>query len=110
MDCRQARKANMLSMDELANGKTFVLKLKDASGKSIQWVQVLRGPTARRWYGIYQASDWDALRLEAAGVFLNPVTEAQADRSCKSGRCIVIKTEAVKENELVRPAEDLKVQ
>jgi hypothetical protein len=100
----------MLSIDELANGKTFVLKLKDASGTWIQWVQVLRGAIARRWYDIYRASDWVALRLEAAGVFLNPVTEAQADRSCKSGRCIVIKTETVKENELVRPPEDPKAQ
>jgi hypothetical protein len=97
----------MLSIDELANGKTFVLKLKDASGTSIQWVQILRGAVARRWYDIYQTSNWDALRLEAAGVFLNPVTEAEADRSCKSGRCIVIKTAAVKENELFRPSETL---
>jgi hypothetical protein len=97
----------MLSIDELANGKTFVLKLKDASGTSIQWVQVLSGAIARRWYEIYQTSDWGALKLEAAGVFLHPATEAEADRSCKSGRCIVIKTEAVKENELVRPSETL---
>jgi hypothetical protein len=100
----------MLSIDELADGKTFVLKLKDASGTWMQWIQVLRGTVARRWYAIYQASDWVALRLEAAGIFLNPATEAQADQSCKSGRCIVIKTEAVTENELVRPPEDLKAQ
>ncbi len=100
----------MLSTDELANGKTFVLKLKDASGTSFQWVQVLRGAIARRWYDIYRASDWVALRLEAAAVFLKPVTEAQADRNCKTGQCIVIKTEAVKENELVRPPENLKTQ
>jgi hypothetical protein len=100
----------MLSTDELANGKTFVLKLKDTSGTSIQWVQVLHGAIARRWYDIYRASDWVALRLEAGAVFLNPVTEAQAAQSCESGQCVVIKTEAVKANELVRPPENLKTQ
>jgi hypothetical protein len=100
----------MLSIDELANGKTFILKLKDANGTWMQWTQVLRGAIAQRWYAIYQASDWGTLRLEAAGVFLNPVTEVEADQGSKSGRCIVIKTEAVKETELVRPPEDLKAQ
>jgi hypothetical protein len=90
----------MLSIDELANGRTFILELKDASGVSIQWLQTLRGALAKRWYEIYQTSDWVALRLEAGSVFLNRVTDAQAERSRKSGRCIVIKTEAVKENEL----------
>jgi hypothetical protein len=93
----------MLSMDELANGKTFILKLKDSSGMAIQWVQTLTGALARRWYDIYQRSDWAALKQEAGGVFLNRVTDAQAERSCKSGRCVVIKTDAVKENELVLP-------
>jgi hypothetical protein len=95
----------MLSIDELANGMPFILELKDAKGIPIQWVQTLRGAIARRWYEIYQRSDWVALRLEAAGVFLNRVTDAEAERSRKSTRCVVIKTDAVKENELVRSGE-----
>ena len=95
----------MLSIDELANGETFILELKDANGVPIQWMQTLRGAIAQRWYDIYEKSDWAALRLEAASVFLNRVTEAEVERSCKSRRCFVIKTDAVKENELVRPPE-----
>jgi hypothetical protein len=100
----------MLSIDELANGRTFILELKDASGTPVQWIQTLRGAIARRWYEIYQKSDWVALRLEAASVFLNRVTDAQAELSRKSGRCIVIKTTAVKEDELVHAPEDLKAR
>jgi hypothetical protein len=90
----------MLSIDELANGTAFILELKDASGIPIQWLQTLRGALARRWYEIYRQSDWGALRSEAAGVFLSRVTAAKAEQTRKSGRCVVIKTEAVKENEL----------
>jgi hypothetical protein len=97
----------MLSIDELANGETFILKLKDANGTPIQWMQTLRGDIAQRWYEIYEKSDWVALRLEAASVFLNRITDAEAELSCKSRRCFVIKTDAVKENELVRPRESL---
>jgi hypothetical protein len=93
----------MLSIDELANGETFILKLKDANGVPIQWMQTLSGVVATRWYDIYERSDWAALRLEAASVFLNRVTDAEAERTCKLKRCFVIKTDAVKENELVRP-------
>jgi hypothetical protein len=93
----------MLSIDELANGKTFILKLKDVSGIPIQWVETLRGAIARRWYEIYRNSDWDALRLEAASIFLHRVTELEADRSRRSSACVVIHTDAVKENELARP-------
>jgi len=67
----------MLSIDELANGMPFILELKDASGIPIQWLQTLRGAIARRWYEIYQRSDWVTLRLEAARVFLNRVTDAE---------------------------------
>jgi hypothetical protein len=95
----------MLSMDELANGRTFILELKDASGIPIQWLQTLRGAIAERWYDIYQKSDWVALRLEAASVFLNRVTDAEAQRSRKSDRCVVITTDAVKENDLVHLGE-----
>jgi hypothetical protein len=91
----------MLSIDELANGIPFILKLQDASGTPIQWVQTLRGAVARRWYDIYQRSDWIALRTEATGVFLNCVTDEQAEHIRKSGRCVVIKTQAVKANELI---------
>jgi hypothetical protein len=101
---------NMLSIDELANGRTFILELKDSSGIPIQWVQTLRGIIAKRWYDIYRQSDWVALRLEGASVFLNRVTDAEAERSRKSGRCIVIKTDAVKENELIQPREDPKAR
>src|SRR5271155_1781875 len=94
----------MLSMDELANGETFILKLKDANGTPIQWMQTLRGAIAQRWYEIYEKSDWAALRLEAASVFLNRVTDAEAEQTSKQRRCFVIKTDAVKENELVRPS------
>jgi len=93
----------MLSIDELANGKTFILKLKDGSGIPIQWVQTLHGAIAKRWYEIYQNSDWVALRQEASGVFVNRVSEAEAERSRGASVCVVIKTDAVKLNELIRP-------
>jgi hypothetical protein len=98
----------MLSTDELANGMTFILKLQDSAGTPIQWVQTLRGAIAKRWYDIYRRSDWVALRTEAASVFLNCVTEVEAEHKRKSGRCVVIKTQAVKANELVGTREDLK--
>jgi hypothetical protein len=94
----------MLSIDELADGKTFILKLKDAGGIPVQWVETLRGDIARRWYGIYQKSDWVALRLEAAGVFVHRVSESDAERSRRASACIVINTDAVKENELANPS------
>jgi hypothetical protein len=59
---------------------------------------------AKRWYDIYYNSDWAALRQEAASVFVDRVTPLQAEHSVMSGLCVVIKTDAVKENELVRPA------
>jgi len=93
----------MLSIDELAKGKVFILKLKDGSGIPVQWVQTLRGDVAARWYDIYQRSDWDALRLEASGIFVNRVSEPEAERSRRSSACIVIRTDAVKLNELTRP-------
>ena len=42
----------MLSNDELTNGRTFMLKLWNAAGVSSQWVETLRGDTARRWYDV----------------------------------------------------------
>jgi len=93
----------MLNTDELAKGETFILKLKGASGEPVQWVETLHGAVAKRWFDIYQTSDWVALRLEAASVFHNRVTDVEAERTRKSARCIVIKTDAVKENELAPP-------
>ena len=99
----------MLSPDELTNGLTFILKLHDAAGAPIQWVQTLRGDIAKRWYDIYQRSDWVALRTEAAGVFLDRVTEEEAERKRKSGRCVVIKTQAVTVDELADQRAVIKV-
>ena len=90
----------MLSIDEVNNGIMFILKLQDAAGVSFQWVQTLSGDLAKRWYDIYERSDWAALRNEAAAVFHTPVSEAEAEEKRKSGRCVVIKTQAVKVNEL----------
>jgi hypothetical protein len=44
------------------------------------------------------------LKLEATSVFHNRVTDVDAERTRKSARCIVIKTDAVKENELLPPS------
>ena len=93
----------MLSIDELTNGKTFIPKLKDGSGIPIQWVETLRGAIAARWYEIYQKSDWVSLRLEAASVFVNRVSEMEAELSRRSNSCVVIRTDDVKPNELARP-------
>lgn len=90
----------MLSTDELNDGIVFILKLLDADGKPVQWVQTLHGTTATRWYDIYQQSDWATLRIEAADIFLNSVSEDEAERVCGLGRCIVIRTLAVKVDEL----------
>jgi len=57
----------MLSKDELADGKTFVLRLWGADGTPSQWVETLRGADAERWYAIYRSSAWPALRAEAEG-------------------------------------------
>jgi hypothetical protein len=96
----------MLSVDELNNGRDFILKLKDAAGAPVQWVEKLRGAIASRWYDIYQRSDWAALRMEAAAIFRNSVTVEEAEHIRKSGRCIVIKTQAVTTNELVAQLQD----
>jgi hypothetical protein len=96
-------RSNVLSIDELTNGKTFILKLKDRSGIPIQWVQTLHGEIAKRWYEIYQNSDWVSLRLEAASVFVNRVSETEAELSRRSNSCVVIRTDDVKLSELARP-------
>jgi len=97
----------MLSNDELANGMTFILKLHDATETPVQWVQSLRGDVAKRWYDIYQRSDWAALRSEAADVFQNSVTPQAAEDIRNSGRCIVIDPDDVKASELA-PRHQLK--
>jgi len=93
----------MLSRDEVDNGRIFILKLHDKAGAPFQWVQKLRGAQALRMYSIYRTSDWNALRNEAAGVFVSAaVSEHEAERVRNSRqRCVVIHTEQVKADELV---------
>ena len=93
--------ATVLSIDELSNGMTFILKLRDAAGAEVQWAETLRGDIAKRWYDIYQRSDWAALRMEATDVFRNCVSEEEAESIRKSGRCVVIKTQAVQVSDLL---------
>ena len=92
----------MLSKDEIANGSTFILKLWDAEGKPTQWVQTLSGDVARHWFNIYLTSDWEALRLEAAGTFAHPVSEVEAEaaRTRRGQRCVFIHTRSVAPAEL----------
>ena len=52
----------MLSTDEIAEGTTFILKLPDADGNPIFWMETLKGDVARHWYDIYRGSDWQAVR------------------------------------------------
>ncbi len=93
----------MLSKDDLNNGVTFILKLSDAHGEAVQWVQSLRGDAAARWYEIYWRSDWEALRAHGAEVFQNRVTADQAEHVRRAARCIVIHTAAVKAEEIGPP-------
>jgi hypothetical protein len=90
----------MLSRDELANGRTFILKLWDAEGVPVQWVEPLQGAVAKRWFDIYQKSNWDALRAEANEVFHNRVSEQEAERIRRTTRCVYIHTQSVKANEI----------
>ena len=90
----------MLSNDDLANGTTFILKLRDAAGAPVQWVETLRGDLAARWYEIYRASDWQALRAGAAGVFVHAVTEEAAELARRARRCVVIKPPLIRVEEL----------
>ena len=97
----------MLSPDELKDGMTFILKL-DATAtpagrtrETVQWVETLRGDTARRWYDIYRRSDWDALRAEAGDVFHRRVDDAELQHLRKQRRrCVFIHTGAVTADEL----------
>ena len=99
----------MLSNDELTGGMPFILRLWDAAGVPTQWLETLRGDVARRWYDIYRASDWAALRAEAAAIFHNRVSEGEIARAHSYGaRCVVIHTTAVTSDEL-RGAHDLRV-
>jgi hypothetical protein len=90
----------MLSKDELADGKTFVLRLCGADGTPSQWVETLHGADAERWYAIYRSSDWRALRTEASHVFHHPATSDEADRAVESGECVYIHTPAVRTEDL----------
>jgi hypothetical protein len=92
----------MLSKDELTNGRTFILRLWDAEGKPTHWIESLRGDVARRWFEIYATSNWQALRLEAADTFHREVSEAEAEatRTTRGQRCVLIHTRSVRPNEL----------
>src|SRR5438874_140975 len=93
--------STMLSRDEIADGVTFILKLWDTDGTPSQWVETLRGDTARRWYEIYRSSDRETLRVEAADTFHRHVSEVEAEKVRTSRhRCIYIHTDSVKANEL----------
>ena len=73
-----------------------------ASLAGLRAVETLRGDTARRWYEIYSTSNWEALRLEAADTFHRDVTEADAEatRTARGQRCVLIHTRSVKPDEL----------
>ena len=93
----------MLSPDELKDGMTFILQLQAtaAGGEPVQWVETLRGDTARRWYDIYRRSDWTALRAEAADVFHRRVDDVELhDLRKQRRRCVFIHTPAVNANDL----------
>ena len=91
----------MLSPDELSDGTIFILKLWDAGGAPSHWVETLRDDVARRWYGIYRRCDWEALRAEAPGVFINPTTELEVAHVRKTHkRLVFIHTLDVKSDEL----------
>ena len=91
----------MLSKDELDRGLSFILKLQGSDGSPVQWVETLRGESAVHWFEIYRTSNWDALRAEAAGVFHHRMTEAETETALTTtGRCIVIKTDAVTADQL----------
>jgi hypothetical protein len=93
----------MLSNDELDGGTTFILKLWDGAGKPSQWVETLRGATAKRWYQIYRRGDWNALRAEAASVFRNDISAQQLDELLHlRARRVYIHTLAVRTHELTR--------
>ena len=98
----------MLSKDELSNGVTFILKLSDAAGESAQWVATLQGDLAAYWYEAYRRSDWAALRAHGGEVFRDRVTDVEAERVCKSGRCVVIHTPLVKAEDIVATPQRVK--
>ena len=93
----------MLSTDELNNGMTFILQLANSAGDLVQWVETLRGDTAKRWYEIYNQSNWPALQAEASDVFHRKVTEAEATSvRNERHRCIFIHTPAVNADQLAK--------
>lgn len=92
----------MLSKDELANGKTFLLRLWNREGVSSQWVQILCDDIARHWYDIYRFSKWSDLRLGALDVFQTPATEEIAAAVLKAGKCLYIHTREIAVEDLYR--------
>ena len=94
----------MLSKDELSDGRVFILILRDAAGVSSQWMQTLSGELASHWYGIYRDSDWPALRRDAAAIFRRAVTQDEVERTRATTRCVVIRPESVRLEQLDRTA------
>ena len=91
----------MLSNDELSDGITFILQLRDARGEPVQWAQKLSGDAARHWFEVYRRSDWDGLKVQAGGVFHAHIDEQEAERLIRAERCVVISTTRVNAEEIV---------
>ena len=82
----------MLSNDELSDGMPFILNLSEPDGTPRQWIETLRGETARRWYDLYRTSDWQAVRAAAPDVFHHDATADELEVLRKSRRrCIFIR-------------------
>jgi hypothetical protein len=89
--------------DELQDGMLFILQLRNSSGVTRQWMEILRGDVARHWLHIYRTSNMEALREDAQGVFRNPVTEAQlydilkTDLRCICGHTLMLRVEDLRD-------------
>lgn len=78
-----------------------MLKLPDSNGNVIYWMQKLKGDVARHWFNSYRQSDWQALRKEAADVFMAPVPQADAELAQKRERCVIIQPHTTNSTDLV---------
>jgi hypothetical protein len=90
----------MSCVDELKDGRMFILKIRDAARAEFFWVEKLRGETAARWYDIYRNSDWPARRRSAMDAFHNRVDERVADKAQRANRCVVIHTPSMTVDQL----------
>jgi hypothetical protein len=93
----------MLSFDELQNGMPFILTVPQASSAPAHWLATLRGDTARHWYNLYRRGDSDAVHDQAAAVFQEQVTSAQAKQIRRWRRCVVIHTAAFELDQKIGP-------